>query len=734
MKTIKKYSTGISGLDTLFHGGIQLEDFQNDTNSNNDNGLLIALKGSKGCNKTLFAMQLMQGLLGDFYQKNPSSQFDSVFISLNKSESDLSDMYYDIFISKLLNDLCSIYTRDNANDSQINSLILEFFEIPQGEDKNNDIYSIINLIKCISDRVVYYNTRTNSLHYRRVQEYSNGGYILGYYGDDTDNILYQRKEKPNLYKINEYLENLKKDFSTSYLRKIFNIHYDLDCRKANALVYIQELINKLYESTHKNKCFVIDGFSKLKTKELSELPYDEFGKLLRKRNDVSILVFDERTESRIDADIVIDMRRTEAADEEYVYYELQVSKSVFQTAALGWHQYKKRDTGIDVFPSIHMLLSKRNYLPYKLLTMRNHILQETYEEFLSYSDFSNTNKIDSLSERKRISLYYDGELSREYDILKSIAYSGYKNDSDSLKDIIWGNIVRYDKNESPVHGWYDHLPSTAIIGNPNSYKRQFAIAGAFNAAKHQEHTIFVLFDKNEADMRRRMRCPGFKLHKDGTSDWNCPSIQTNCSKCDKFARKDCSIIECYKCYEYIHFFQVRMGCISAEEFFDALLKQIHCFSNVADKQPCHIVIDDLQKIDYSFPFLKKTPLFLSALVTLCRQNYAELKMICDKRASLVGELCSLSDNVLCIYKDEADIDSLEVYMERNFGGIDSTGLAKYKILKTNDLFFCKDGEFVMNNEHIEVIPIGSMKEFWRKSYNITEKEHRIVYTKENKKE
>lgn len=73
-------------------------------------------------------------------------------------------------------------------------------------------------------------------------------------------------------------------------------------------------------------------------------------------------------------------------------------------------------------------------------------------------------------------------------------------------------------------------------------------------------------------------------------------------------------------------------------------------------------------------------------------------------------------------------------MERNFEGVDSIGLAKYKILKTNDLFFCKDGEFVMNDEHIEVLLIGSMKEFWRKFYNITGKEHRIVPTKENKNE
>lgn len=736
MKTIKKYSTGISGLDTLFHGGIQLENFQNGGSSKDGNGLLIALKGAKGCNKTLLAMQLMQGLLNGLYDDFTNNVHAPVFISLNKSESDLSDMYYDVYISRLLNYLCITSVNDKATlTNKLMSAMFKNYPLKTGSKENNEG---VSMIENIANRVFYYNTRTNGLHYRRVGNYpSERGYILGDYGDAEDNMLYQRLEKLNSAKISEILGKIVDQPIPPEIRRIYDIeyHYGEENESTNALSYIQKIIDKLYESTQNNNCFVIDGFSKLSTKELSELPYDELGKLLRKRNNVSILVFDERPEARIDADIVIDMRKTEATDEEYVYYELQISKSVFQTAALGWHQYKKRDTGIDVFPSIHMLLSKRNYLPYKLLTMHNHILQETYEEYLSYTDFCNRKETESSAKQDEISLYDEGKLRREYDILKSIVSRGHKNDSvDQLKDIIWGNIVGLDSNELPMHGWYDHFPSTAIIGNPNSYKRQFAIAGAFNAAKHNEHTIFVLFDKNEADMRRRMRCPSFMSCETGTSRWNCPTSNTNCTLCDEFTQNDCSIKECYKCYEYIHFFQVRMGCISAEEFFDALLKQIHRFADVKEKQPCHIVIDDLQKIDYSFPFLKKTPLFLSTLVTLCRQNYAELKIICDKRASLVGELCSLSDNVLCIYRDEADIDSLEVYMERNFGGIDSTGLAKYKISNTKGLFFCQNGKFAMNDKDIKMMPIGSMKEFWRKSYNITEKEHRIVYTKENKKE
>lgn len=65
-------------------------------------------------------------------------------------------------------------------------------------------------------------------------------------------------------------------------------------------------------------------------------------------------------------------------------------------------------------------------------------------------------------------------------------------------------------------------------------------------------------------------------------------------------------------------------------------------------------------------------------------------------------------------------------MERNFGGIDSTGLVKYKISNTKGLFFCQNGKFAMNDKDIEIVPIGSMKEYWRKYYNITENEHRTI--------
>ncbi len=725
---INKLSTGIEGLDTLFHGGIQLTNFNHD---NTQRGLIIALKGTKGCNKTLLAMQLMHGI------SCALNKITTKFISLNKSTADLSDMYYDMFISKLINTLCVYYLENKLGQEHINkvdNLIKCFFCKTEKIDLNENT----PLIHRIAKRAVYYNTRTNRLHYRRTN--NNNDIRIG---DDSDNVLYTRNPnmESTIKNFREQVIQLTNDAKESkeakelinilkkkYIDIIPSVTYQESDK--TAIVQIQEIIKDLSKTTNTFSCLVIDGFSKLTSKELSSLPYTQMEKLLKKSANVSILVFDDRNEVGINSDIVIDMRRTEAHDEEYVYYELQISKSVFQSAAFGWHQYKKRDTGIDVFPSIHMLLSKRNYLPYQILTMQNNILQETYEEYLETIEYKNFISNEHITKyTTEDSEYYKNEEERNLKLLANLANADLatKTTSDSLifdfRNIIFGNVLYHSESNTnysnTVHGWEDHLYSTAIIGNPNSHKRQLAIAGAFHAAKQQEHTIFVLFDKNVADMRRRMRCPMLKDIKK-----YCKKDNSNCLNCNDISNYQCPINNCYSCYKYIHFFQIRMGCISAEEFFDALLKQINYFSDhPSTKKTCHIVIDDLQKIDYSFPFLKKTPLFLSALVTLCRQNYAELKIICDKRANLVGELCSLSDNVICIYKNEDDINNLTIYMERNFGGIHSSGLAKYTISNINKLFIHSDNCFDINKQIISANEIGSMKEYWRKTYNIIPQKH-----------
>ena len=240
---MKKLSTGIPGLDTLFHGGIQLKNPNKDDGKNG--GLIIALRGAKGCNKTLLSMQLMQGISCALEKYQP------LFISLNKSKEDLIDMYYDVFISRLLNAFCEIESTKQkiTSDEQLKSLrrnvqmVLGELFVSAKKEEHID-YTIINKI---ADRVVYYNTRTNNLHFRRVQNDTSkkGCYILGNYGDDTNNVLYERNISPNAEIINKALDeiNLLINHNSDYLyiQNMLSIEYWNNDNKGKALVKLQNI-------------------------------------------------------------------------------------------------------------------------------------------------------------------------------------------------------------------------------------------------------------------------------------------------------------------------------------------------------------------------------------------------------------------------------------------------------------------------------------------------------------
>ena len=78
-----------------------------------------------------------------------------------------------------------------------------------------------------------------------------------------------------------------------------------------------------------------------------------------------------------------------------------------------------------------------------------------------------------------------------------------------------------------------------------------------------------------------------------------------------------------------------MGCISTDELLYYLNEQLNiCFDKNADKKIGRIIIDDLQKIDYSFPLLKDNDLFLSAIKNYCQKKSLDLVILCDKHAGL----------------------------------------------------------------------------------------------------
>ena len=187
---------------------------------------------------------------------------------------------------------------------------------------------------------------------------------------DCDNTMYSYSAGQKFQKVLDCLENIEMENAEKQ-----EVAEDNDRDKQNGC-------SRSWARQY-SPCIVIDGFAQLHTDELERLSFPHIEKVLRRLSMVSILVFDERANNiTCNADIVIDMRKKEYADEDYAFHELQISKSVFQPAAFGWHKYKIRNCGIEVYPSIHRLLQRRNYMSKILTHTHANILDESYERFM----------------------------------------------------------------------------------------------------------------------------------------------------------------------------------------------------------------------------------------------------------------------------------------------------------------------------------------------------------------
>ena len=160
-----------------------------------------------------------------------------------------------------------------------------------------------------------------------------------------------------------------------------------------------------------------------------------------------------------------------------------------------------------------------------------------------------------------------------------------------------------------------------------------------------------------------------------------------------------------------------MGYISADEFFYYLLRQIRLFPKKTkdDKGLRRIIIDDIQKIDYSFPLIYQDQLFLTALISICKDADIDLLILCDKNASKVKELRSLADNVICLERlDEKDC---RVYVERYAGYNSPSHIFGGMIKDIKSLFYCDNGmgkqkAYYLRDNAMEPLSVPNMDHFW----------------------
>ncbi len=126
-------------------------------------------------------------------------------------------------------------------------------------------------------------------------------------------------------------------------------HYSSDTYPVQ---WINRVEKKLDSEKDNYKLVVTDGLNLIDTGERSLLDLYRVVGVLRRRSLVSVIVlepFMDRAESvEYLVDLVINMEgRTDESTLHYFLHQLSVTKSRYQATALGWHQYKIRDEGID---------------------------------------------------------------------------------------------------------------------------------------------------------------------------------------------------------------------------------------------------------------------------------------------------------------------------------------------------------------------------------------------------
>lgn len=695
--TFHKVSTGILGLDCLLYGGLDLS----------APFTVIFVKGDIDSERAMFGVQLMYGLAQSIKNILPEKDFEKNyyprFVSTIQDARYINDALLDTIVSS---SITILRNRKLSSDSKYSAVFSEFFfKLDNILCKNfkPSIYDylpddiVANIDEYICSEAVYYGNGTNALHLRTKESTS-----------DTMNILFKRRYNS----INDYFGMENGDEDTPERTEIMN-----SLSKYVGFNYVPMYISE--ETDVKTICdkyigkynlTVVDIPDIVRYNDKNELDRTKIGllvdalynarkELLGQDGENNKLRYGEKTRHRVLivslplsanslipdhlADMVVTLKPAELQN--YRIDRLSVEKSKYQTASQGWHQYKYRDYGFEVYPSLHRIFQVRRYLQRAMVYTHSDVITDTYQQYLLRLGAGDANNAlnDYMRVKDRITAAYVEALYPE------------RHRLDYSTSELLSRILLYNREVKPgndtetfiknhVHKTQEGV--TAIIGSGNTFKRFLVVGGVFSCSMHKEHTLILMLNKDERMIRRRLTCPAR-----GKRDKN--------HQC------------CRQCYSYIHFMNIMMGCITPEEFIYYL--QLQLDTTFQDgKKIKRIVIDDMQVLDYCFPLLKNNPLFVSALAILCREREITLHILCDRDCESAQVLRAIVDNTICTDRDSTG--KLMAYVER-YAGYNNSPSKTYcgKIEAVSKLFECFDRDvtiYQINNGAVEEENITSIKE------------------------
>lgn len=670
-----KISTGIKGLDELLYGGIVIPE---------DENLLIVIRGADNTEKTMLSLQLLDNIaysLSSFDEKIKIPYYSNYL----KIEY-LEDLFLDYKISSSIRKMTEVYIQ--GGDIRKCGLTNFFFnrqhectQINESSDIYPKKYIDEDPDKMLCNESLYYNNRTNALHLRSAN--------IDVNTTNRNNLVYERVNE----KLNDYLdEDLPPEVSAERckLEDFLGVKYIPINIKYDKLLW--EMTDSLIADEN---CLI--GINLVNNDAILKDLIGELVDKLKSQYKLAVLVIRDDVEIPMEkVDMIINLSVDKYEGYEYQIKNLMFYKSRYQTTALGTHQYKQRDYGIEVYPSLHMSCQQRRYLQRAFVYTHSNVITETFQQYLDRHD----NGVN-----KSYNDYISSLPLQQKGFLNALSPSAYKNFSISkILDYIFispftPKIIEGERTASKVSYIENNFlygnngRVTAVIGEPNTYKRYITYGSAFSSAYKQEHSLFLLLNHDDQIVRRRLQCPARK---------------------NKRCVEDCKL-----CYEYLHFMDIVMGCISPAELIYYIKQQIN-ISYVDNKKIKRIIIDDLQTMEYCFPLLLQDELFLPALFEMCRNEGIVLYIMCDRHSKLTNVLKVLADNVVCTCRNKKG--KLELYVER-YSGYDSKPSKIYAGVVDSylNLFECyetgsrenRKTVFGINPDSIEIKDIYSMDDYWR---------------------
>lgn len=694
---LQKVRTNIVGFDYLLFDGIDMTSERT----------VIAIQGGKETERTLLGLQMLYGLGQSLVEISPDCKLLEKgpflqFLSNYQSKSFIEDQLLDIIISSSISRMTELSVSTPNWSLLSNGFSSEFFntEKVQCQDTCPSFYEKLPLMdiekrtdELICEEAIYYSNRTNSLHFRAAHTDNTDIVepLEGYVKTNKDNILFSRKfdcisqyvyTDLETHEVNKNIKQLGNELEYQYVGVSVN--------EVNAIKWDDKSI---YSIT------ALDVDANTDTDALTDFitSFSKFNEIIKDHKVLILIIPDSMRIPEEYVDIYIEMKSLLRFD--YQINSLSIRKSRTQNCALGWHQYKRRDYGIEVYPSIHNYFAQRRYLQRAMVYTHSDVVTDTYQQYLDRNRFMGKSNI-------RFQNFANDKKQMKEDYLREL-YPKY-NTGDNFIDIL-GKIFLTDEQYNREHRLPLRKPNdvkdliygfrggvTAIVGDANTYKRFFTFGCAFSSSVSKEHTLFLLLNKEDSMIRRRLACPA-RIKKDEVCE------------------------ECKKCYSYLHFMSISMGNITPDELIFFLNKQLEVgFKD--GKKVTRVIMDDLEIIDYCFPFLRNSQLFLSALAAVCREKNISLYILCDKQGELVKELRAVSDNAICMERDKKG--KLLVYIDK-FAGYNNTPSKIYcgKIGTVKDLFICYDmmnemehltTYFSFNTKSIEDQPTTTMDDFWYK--------------------